>query len=195
MPTSRLVQWGAIGGVIAGLAWGASAVIATVVAEGGEPSVGSLSGYLFELSHAFAEWGMLVWLVGSHARQSPSYGRLGTMGFVVSFVGTTLLCLITLLYVLTGEAPSETFYTTAFVLALLVSVAGIPLLGIAIFRAKVMPRWCGVLLVGHLFLLFLAIFTGIYDVLFTLLGLLWLALAYALWTQRDMPAEQPSRVM
>ena len=119
MPTPRLVWWGVVGGLITGLGWGASGVVAFVVSRGGEPPEGSLAGGLIETSHAIGEGGIVLWLLGSHVRQSPGYGRLGTVGFVVSFVGTVLLCFITFAVVLIGEAAPESFYNTVFPLGLL----------------------------------------------------------------------------
>jgi hypothetical protein len=194
MPTSRLVQWGAIGGVIAGVAWGVSGVLALVFP--GEVAFGpeySLSDRIGEAFHAIAEGGMLLWLVGSHERQAPSYGRLGTVGFVASLVGTMVLFFDTWLYVIAAEATPTSIYQIGFLLGLVAWLVGFPLLGIATLRATGLPRWCGLLLIVFFpLILFLTNFFGVGGVL---LGLLWLALAYALWTRRDMPAEQPSRVM
>jgi hypothetical protein len=57
---------------------------------------------------------MLLWLVGSHVRQAPSYGRPGTVGFVVSFVAPTSMVLVTI-----GEAASlpfpQPFYEMGFI--------------------------------------------------------------------------------
>jgi hypothetical protein len=193
MPASRLVQWGAIGGVIGGVAWAVSGVLAFVfpgvIAFGPEYSLFDRLGESF---HAIAEGGMLLWLVGSHVQQAPSYGRLGTIGFVSSFVGTTVLFLDTWLYVVAGEATPTSVYQIGFVLGLLAWLVGFTLLGIATLRAKVLPRWCGLLLIVFFpLILFLTSFFGVGGIL---LGLLWLALGYVLWAWRDTPAEQPARV-
>jgi hypothetical protein len=192
MPTPRLVRWGAVGGLIAGLGWGASGVVAFVLAGGGEGPEGSLATYLIEFCHAIGEGGILLWLVGSHVRQAPGYGRLGMVGFVVSFVGTVLHFFVTLIFFL----PYENFLTIVFSLGLLGWLVGFPLLGVATFRAKVLPRWCGLLLMVFfplisLFLFFPQSFYGPGGIL---VGLLWLALGYALWSWRDVSAGQPSRV-
>src|SRR5215204_291856 len=193
MPTSRLVQWGAMGGVIASLAWAVSGVLAFVfpgvIAFGPEYS---LSDRIGEAFHAIAEGGMLLWLVGSHVWQAPSYGRLGTVGFVAAFVGTTILFLDTWLYVIAAEATPMSVYQIGFVVGLLAWLVGFTLLGIATLRAKVLPRWCGLLLIVFFpLILFLTNFFGVGGVL---LGLLWLALGYALWTRRGMPGEPSARV-
>jgi hypothetical protein len=58
---------------------------------------------------------------------------------------------------------------------------GFPLLGIATLRSRMLPRWCGVLLLAYfpLFLLLL----GSYGWGGIALGLLWMALSYALLSQ------------
>jgi hypothetical protein len=192
MPTRRLLWWGAVGGLIAGLAWGASGVVAFL--SGAEEGFGSEGIFhdLGESLHAIAEGGMLLWLVGSHVRQAPSYGRLGTAGFVVSFVATTLQVVVTI-----GEAASlafpDTLYGIGFIVGWFGWLVGFTLLGIATFRTKILPRWCGLLLIAF-FPLIVFLGTTSYGVGGVLVGLLWLALGYALRSWGDVPAEQPSRV-
>ena len=69
-------------------------------------------------------------------------------------------------------------------------VVGFWLYGVATLRARVLPRWCG---------LGLIIIPPITLVLgdnygSALLGLLWLALGYVLWSWKGTAAAQPSRV-
>lgn len=152
----------------------------------------SLSDRIGEAFHAIAEGGMLLWLVGSHVRQAPSYGRLGTVGFVAAFVGTTILFLDTWLYVIAAEATPMSVYQIGFVVGLLAWLVGFTLLGIATSRAKVLPRWGGLLLI--IFFPLILFLTNLFGVGGVLLGLLWLALGYALWTRRGMPGEPSARV-
>jgi hypothetical protein len=74
-------------------------------------------------------------------------------------------------------------------------LVGFPLLGVATFRARVLPRWCGVLLVAlpAVFLLVFSLleYSGAARALF---GPYWLALGYALWSERGAPIRQPSPV-
>jgi hypothetical protein len=193
MPTSRLVQWGAIGGVIAGPAWVASGVVAFVFPGEGSGPVGSTSSNLIESAHAIAAVGMLAWLVGLNARQAPGYGRLGTASFVAAFVGTALVLVSILLVLTTGDRLGETVLTAIFGSGWLLGwLVGFTLLGIATFRAKVLPRWYGLLIIAQFPLVAFA--ASSYDVGGTLFGLFWLVLGYALWTRRDTPTEQPSRL-
>jgi hypothetical protein len=152
------------------------------------PGGGSLSWHLMESADAIAEVGMLAALVGLHARQRAYYGRLGTAGFVLAFVGTACVLLSTVIWMLfAGE--DNFFVGLLFTLGLFVGwPAGFTLLGVATFRARVLPRWCGVLLIAYFPVLF-AIFS-VYDTAVTWNGLVWLALGYALWSERGAPAGQ-----
>jgi hypothetical protein len=191
VPTSRLVQWGAIGGVIAGLAWAVSDILALLFPGQEEGPIGSTSFYLIESADAIAEAGMLAALVGLHVVQARSLGRLGVVGFAVAFVGTALVLVSTLWAVILLERFGTTVPGLLFGLGLLGWLVGFVLFGIATFRARVLPRWSGLLLVAYP----LVLMAGVpIEGPLILVGLLWLALGYALWTQRDMPAEQPSRV-
>ena len=81
MSSSNFVRRGAVGAIIAGVAWALSGVFAFVFPGEQAGPLGSTSAYLIESAHAIAEVGMLAWLVGLNARQSRSYGRLGVTGF------------------------------------------------------------------------------------------------------------------
>jgi hypothetical protein len=194
MPPSRLVLWSAVvGALVAGAGWAVSGAIAFVLAGGGSGPPGSRSAYVIEWLHTVAEGGILVWLVGSQMRQSAGYGRLGTAGFVASFVGTALVFLATLVNQLAGNAVSESFYNIVFGLGLLGWLTGFPLLGIATFRAKVLPRWSGLPLIAFLPLIFCILaLPRFYGTGGVLVGMVWLALAFALLSARENVAARPS---
>jgi hypothetical protein len=193
MPTSRLVRWGAIGGMIAGVAWAASGVVDFVFPGNGPGPIGSASAYLIEGAHGIATVGMLTWLVGLNARQSPDYGRLGPASFVAAFVGTALVLVSILLLLISGDRLGETVLTAIFGSGWILGwLVGFTLLGVATFRAKVLPRWYGLLMIAQMPLVLGA--ASSYDVGGTLFGLFWGVLGYVLWTLRDMPAEQSARV-
>jgi hypothetical protein len=186
---SGLVRWGAIGAVIAGVAWAVSGVFAFVFPGEGPGPLGSTSAYLIESAHAIAEAGMLAALAGLHVLQARSLGRLGVAGFASAFVGTALVLVSTLLVIIFLDRPGETLLTLLFGSGAICWLVGFVLLGIATFRAKVLPRWCGLLLIAYI-PLFLFLLNYSYGWGGIALGLLWLALGYALWTQRGT-ASQP----
>jgi hypothetical protein len=192
--SSELVRWGGLAGILAGVAWAVSGIVhfAMVYPEAGTGPTGSLSDYLIEGAHAVAEAGMVGALLGLRARQGPAYGRLGMVGFVLALLGSALLCVITVTAIISGDALGEAVLGTIFISGVLGWLVGFPLLGIATLRARVLPRWVGVLLLAY-FPLF-AFLLGSYGWGGIALGLLWVALGYVLWSWRGTAAEQPSRV-
>lgn len=183
-----LIRWGGLAAVLAGAAWVASGIahFALVYPAEGTGPLGSTSAYLIEVAHAVAEAGMLGALLGLHARQTPTYGRLGKVGFVVAFLGTALVFVATVLATVlmsVGEAESwEIVLVALFGPGVLSWLVGFPLLSISTLRARVLPRWCGVLLLAY-FPLFVFLLNS-YGWGGIALGLLWLALGYALLSQK-----------
>jgi hypothetical protein len=194
MASADLVRWGGLAGILAGVAWAVSGIVHFVLVypEAGTGPTNAISTYLIESAHAVAEAGMLGALLGFRARQIPAYGRLGAVGFIVAFLGTTLLCAITVIAILTKDALGEAVLGTIFVSGVLGWLVGFPLLGIATLRAGVLPRWCGVLFIAF-FPLF-AFLLSSYGWGGIALGLLWLALGYALLSASGAAVQQPSRV-
>jgi hypothetical protein len=195
MSSSSLVWWGLLGALLAATGWTVSGIVAFVFEVAPFGPVGSLSWYLIESSDAIAETGMMVLLVGLHLLQRPNYGRLGTAGFVLAFVGTASIFLASVIYILVVDG-SWVIFDVLEIAATVGLFAGFPLLGVATFRARVLPRWCGVLLVA---------FPAAFVLMFTLvdysgaaralLGPYWLALGYALWSHQGEPIQpaQPTR--
>ncbi len=113
-----------------------SGIIALVLVEPPATNmgpVGSLSWYLIEASDAIAEVGMMGAVVGLHARQTPSYGRLGMAGSTVAFFGATFAALSTVLWLLTGYGDG--IVGLLFSLGGLAALVGFPILGVATLRA------------------------------------------------------------
>jgi hypothetical protein len=189
MNSPKLIRWGMRGALLAGIGWMASGFFFYVFPGEGDGPEGSPSWYLMESADAIAEVGMLAALVGLHVRQRPYYGRLGMAGFALAFVGTAFVLLSTVIWMLiAGE--DNFFVGLFFTLGLFVGwPVGFTLLGVTTFRAKVFPRWCGVLLIAFFPVLF-AIFS-VYDTAVIWNGLVWLALGYALWSERGASVGQP----
>lgn len=197
MMSLRTIRWGAVGAAVAGVAWALSGIVALVFAEdqGSADPTGTLYFYLFEGAHVVAEMGMLLALLGFHVRQAPGYGRLGATSFVLAFVGTTLMCFSGALWLVCLDDCNAPIWTVLWDIALLCFFVGLPFLGIATLLAKILPRWAGLLLMTHIPLLSVAVYFdgdgGMMLLFLMLVGLLWLALAYALWAWRKVPIEQP----
>src|ERR687894_13178 len=131
--------------------------------------------------------GMLGGLVGLHARQMDSYGRFGAVGFFLTFAGTALAFV--------GQATSVIFPHNGalgwlfadpgygFVAGIVSTSLGLLLMGVATVRAGVLPRWLGFGLVAMVVFLALGAYGG-----FVVVGLIWLALGYALGARRGNAA-------
>jgi hypothetical protein len=156
-------------------------------------ALGYFLNYLGTAVFSGAYLGMLGGLVGLHARQAGVYGRLGTVGFYLAFAGAALAFV--------GQATSGIFPNNGalgwlfsdpgfgFLVGLLLVSLGLVLLGVATLQARVLPRWCGVGLIALVVFSALGAFGG-----FVVVGLIWLALGYALRSELGTSIEQPSRV-
>ena len=196
MSSSSQVRWGALGALLAAAGWTVSGIIAFAFGVAPFGPVGSLSWYLIESSDALGVAGMVVLLVGLYARQVPRYGWLGTVGFALAFVGTASYFLSYPIYILTADGSWAILDILEYA-ALIGLFAGFPPLGVATFRARVLPRWCGVLIAALpavFFVIFVLVdYSGAARALF---GPYWLALGYALWSHRGEPIQpaRPARV-
>jgi hypothetical protein len=166
--SSSFTRWGALGAMLAGLAWTVSGIIGAFLAPAGGRGPEMLGFVpLDEALYGVALVGTLGGLVGLHARQAPSYGRLGSVGFLASFLGVSLLLVGLSLSFLAGR-----FLDQVMGLGFLVTLVGFILLGAATLRLGVLPWWCALLLIACLPL---AIDLGHHGGAFAL-GLIWLAL-------------------
>ncbi len=192
MSSSGLVRWGAGGALLAGMVLIAIGLIPLVILGpvalyfGGTATA---QDYVLEILFSIALVGMLAGIVGFHARQAPNYGRLGTAGFFAAFVGVFFLLASTVATILAGREVLDLLFILGFV----GSLVGFVLLGVATLRARVFPRWCGVLLIVAVLGIPVYFALGNYGGAI-LYGLVWLGLGYGLWLERGMSAEQPSRV-
>ncbi len=173
---------------MAGVAWVVSGLISLVVAGQGTEVVGSFSYYLLETLFCIASLGMLGGLAGFHALQAASYGRLGAVGFYAAFVGTALMLISTAATILAGREVLNFLFVLGFL-----GTLGLVLLGVATLRARVLPQWCGVLLIAAVLGIPVYFALGNYGGAI-LYGLLWLALGYVLWSRRNASIQQLSPV-
>jgi hypothetical protein len=179
----NLVRLGALGAILAGVAWIASSLLAAAIASGRSPQDLGFAP-LDEGLYVVAVAGTMGGIVGLHFRQAPSYGSLGTVGFLATFMGAALLLIGLVLSFTMGSVFGPTLLDLVLGLGLWGALLGFVALGVATLRLGVLPRWCGVLLI---ICTPLAIVLGDYGG-GTVLGLLWLAVAYALLSQHDVSA-------
>jgi hypothetical protein len=182
MSSFNLVQWGALGAGLAGVAWIVAGVIPSAI-----PSVTVGQNLLPVLAiYAIALIGVIVGLFGLYARQARSLGWLGTTGFLAAFLGSGLaLVAIVLILLSSGDllarelgAQALGLGLTGILLGFIVSSIGVVLLGVGTLLARVLPLWCGVVLIALPFSAAVNDYGG-----WIVFGLLWLALSYVLWSE------------
>ena len=179
MPTAGIIRWGAMAFMLGGLVWIAFNIYA--LSQGGTPA---LPGPGFVAFYVAALLFSNVGLLGFHALQQDSYGRLGRVALYTVLGSSALLILGALILLFIAPAV----FGVANMIGLLGVLIGFILYGVATLRARVLPIWCGVLFIAFLPV---SIALGEYGNFFT--GLAQLALGYVL-LQRGASTQQPSRV-
>jgi hypothetical protein len=125
-------------------------------------------------------------------RDAGRFGTLARTGIVLGALGTALPVLGSLVQgiLFEGDYPLMPYFVIPGVLAL---VAGFVLLGIAVLRAGVLPRWAAVLLiVGTLGMLAFNDQNALALVAVPN-GIGWMAVGYVLWSGRGQGARETAR--
>ncbi len=130
-------------GGLAGVMFALSGILTLIAPPQWDP--GPFFGDLIEVVIVVAFALTLVAIAGLHAaqRRSGRYGRLGAAGSLLTFVGYAIVLVTVLLTTLAGGEP---FYSVPLVGGLVVLVGSI-LLGAMTLYARVLPWWCGVVLI------------------------------------------------
>jgi hypothetical protein len=188
----NLGRLGILGALLAGLAWTVLGLV-DLATVGGRGSEVLSSAFIDETLYLVSLAGTLGGVVGLHDRQTPSYGRLGTAGFLAAFTGIAVLLVGLILSFLVGGlvgGDSRTAFLDPLLGAGLWSVlVGFVLLGAATLELRALPRWCGAALS---ICLPLAIILGDYGG-GLVLGATWLAISYVLVSHHDVSALLRSR--
>ena len=163
MAIERLTRWGAI-------AWLLSAVtgITSVVLAPSDYAANAVISSHWVPAHALLSVSYMLFLfglVGFHLVQANKTGRLGSIGFALTFFGVLVLTAQTMVsawilpvFALQPNVPNTAYAmldpagplsTFSWVVLAAYIPAGIGLIsmGIATMRARVLPRWAGLLLV------------------------------------------------
>jgi hypothetical protein len=199
MPVSNLVR---TGGGLASTAAGILLLLGHLLDLGGDSDYGTVLGGALVLT---AHLVLVFALVGLYAAQAHQSGLLGSLGMVLSVVGTTLVCGVVLVEI-AGASGAEVDAVLGAglpgALALLGGLAfliGLILFGVATMRAGVFPRWAGLLLIVGDVVFGAASFAGaaatifeIIGALITCLALVWLGLS--LLSNSGASAGRPARV-
>ena len=130
--------------------------------------------------------GVIIAVLGIHSLHAGNsrYGTVGTAGSVITIAGYTIIAVITLISMIRDFEYLLTVRIGAAGLVLIGSV----LLGVIIIRAKLLPWWCGVLLIIAFPLgdVANAIFSSAENLL---LALLWGSMGIVLLSRRQGVAE------
>ena len=183
MSSVNLVRLGTFGALLAGVVWTVLGLVDMATVDGRDSGILSFA-LLDETLSLVALVSTLGGIVGLHARQTPSYGRLGTAGFLAALTGIALLLVGLTLSFLVGGVFGRAFLDPVLGAGLWSVLVGFVLLGASTLRLKALPRWCGVTLI---ICLPLAIILGDYGG-GIVLGLTWLAVGYALVSHHDVSA-------
>jgi hypothetical protein len=142
--SSKVVRWGGVAGLVAAAMWVLSFILIQLTSL---PKVfESFSDYLIEVVLLVGYAGTMGAILGLHALQSQSgrYGRLGAVGSLLTVIGYAIVFVATTGSMLQGSQALLSVRITGGIAVLVGSV----LLGaITLFYARVVPWWCGVLLI------------------------------------------------
>lgn len=186
MSSSSLIRWGGVGAIVAGVMyvlWGGMIVLGAP-----EDLVEGMS-----VVHAtVTQLGILVAIAGLHTLQRGRYTwQYGTVGALMAFVGTVFNLIHAVAYPLVGRDVLEDLS----IIGIMLTFVGFLLLGYASMEARVLPRWCGILLfLGVPFVPFLGVlFEGIGGPEI-ILGVVWTLVGYALLSSSNATTQQSRRV-
>ncbi len=138
----------------------------------------------------FLALGAMAGIAALHLLQREHYGLLGTLAFLVAFVGVAMMFFGQLRQLVFPDAG----VAWLLVIGLLVATMGIIAYGVVTTEAGVVPWWCGAALLAGSPLVgfFLYIFSPGDEGL--LLGVPWIVMGYAVLRAAGLPPERPSRV-
>jgi len=178
------VKWGGIAGVVAAALLILSAILYQLSPL--QRTYDSAANYVYLGVVVPAYVAVIVAVLGIHALHSgkPRYGRLGTSGTVLTIAGYAIVAVVTVISMAQGQASLLTVRLAGGGAVLIGSV----LLGVIILRARLLPWWCGVLLIVAFPLgdVANAIFGSAENLL---LALLWGSMGIALLSRRQEVAE------
>lgn len=202
MSSSGWIRWAGLAAMVGGTLW-AITPLREPILGGRFPGHPVFRPYNFVIVVVAVL--LIIGLLALHARYKGSYGRLGTAGVVVIFVGYALLFF--------GSVPAVLFSASGprgLILAgqdlgflgALVSGVGAILLGVALWRARAAPRSGSVLLIIALPVGIIGVIlvsaAGLADAaglpLTVLYGGAWILLGSQLWSRSGTAARQSSRV-
>lgn len=188
-----VIRLGGLAGILAGLLYFVGyAGMANLLL----PMMSNLGGHVVL---GLAGMATLPALVGVLARDTGRGARLGAVGYTLSFIGAAVFSVGNLAE---GVFAVE-FGVVLFGVGLMILTVGVVVLGFDVRRGKVLPAWAvWPLVVGWVAFLPVANNPVVFGFAFFVLSLLgagmlgvgWVAVGYALWSDSNESAQQPARV-
>jgi hypothetical protein len=186
--SERMIKTGGLAGLLAAVLLVVSTALAQVV---GNPDVYASPGnYLVQALNTAAYVAAIVAIMGFHALLSRTgrFRRLGLVGAWLAGIGYAAMALLTVANLIAGGRILVPVRIGAAGLLLLGSV----ILGVIVFATRLLPWWCGVLLIVAFPLGDVTnelLFAGSESIL---LALLWGSVGAGLLTRATRPAERSS---
>lgn len=186
------VKRGGLAGVLAAALFLLTTILSRIAPV--EAVFQSPTDYLQQVVMVLAFAATIGAVLGLHAlqRAHPRYGRVGAVGSILTILGYgTVLLVVVVGIVLGGRSITEVRIAGA-----LTVLVGSALLGVATLRARLVPWWCGVLLIVAFPIgdVLDGVFAGGEGIM---LALLWGSVGLALLTRTGspvQPAKTPSQV-
>lgn len=181
---SSKIKWGGIAGLAAAALLILSAILGQLSPDQGIDDSTASYAYRGVLLPAYVA--VIIAVLGIHALHSgkPRYGRLGAAGAVMTSVGYAIIAVVTVISMIQEHASLIPVRIGGAGVLLI----GSALLGVIILRARLLPWWCGVLLIVAFPLgdVANAIFSTAENLL---LALLWGSVGLALISRKAAVAE------
>ena len=181
---SSKTKWGGIAGIVAAALFIVSAILDQLSPI--QRTYDSAASYLYLGVVVAAYIAVIIALLGIHAlhRGTPRYGWLGSAGTVITIAGYLIMIVVRMISMAAGQESLGNVRIGGGLAVLIGSV----LLGVIILRARMLPWWCGVLLIVAFPLgdVANAIFSSAESLL---LALLWGSVGVGLLTRREEAAE------
>ncbi len=173
----KLVRWGGVGAIVAGVAYAGLPILIYA----------GLSIVLPEFVYVVvAQVGTMVGIAGLHALQRGRHGPRGglaSFAYLAAFIGTALILVSAAALALVGQSAGQAAFLVALnvsFVGFLAALAGLVLLGAVTLQARVLPRWCGVLLIVGIPVSLAPLILGGNPMGLILLGTIWVLVGYAL---------------
>jgi hypothetical protein len=137
-----MVRWGGLAAAASSVMFVVSGILTLIAPQGAASSFGA---YVLEVVIVVAFALVMIAIAGLHAAQNRSgrYGRLGAAGALLTFVGYAIVLVAAHISSLAGGDPVITVRLVGGLVVLIGSI----LLGAMTIRARILPWWCGALLI------------------------------------------------